>query len=110
MTNLSIDRRKLKLKHYLNVQKNCKDYLDDEDYLYELVSALEQTEMLYEPFTATFAKRNIRDFAAKTDKEEKAIYSHQNKLLEFVKAGILEVAEKGGINLQKYKLVQHPWL
>ena len=57
--NLKIDRKKLRLRHFLNVQKECKDYSIEEDYLYELVNGLEFHDMLEMPFGISFNKYNV---------------------------------------------------
>jgi len=109
---LKLNRSKLKLKHFLNVQKECKNYPTDEDYLYELISALEENDMLYEPFTSTFSKRNVKSFTKSLpeDDEEKPLVKHLEKLKSLTEEGILEMIEEGGVNKSKFKLKTHPWL
>lgn len=108
MSNLSINKNKLKLRHFLNIQHECSDYMTDEDYLFELVSALEQNEMLEETFTTTFAKRNIKNFANGEGNEP--LRTHLEKLKEFVKLGYLECIEEGGTHKSRFKLKNHQWV
>ena len=109
---LSLNRKKLKLKHYLNIQKECSGYMTDEDYLYELVSALEQNEMLTEQFNSVFTKRNIKDFAPRTEETEEEMLNqkHLEKLYELTKLGYLEcINDRGNPISTQFKLKKHPW-
>lgn len=104
--NLTINREKLKLRHYLNIQKLCKNYPTEEDYLYELITALEYNEMINEPFGTTFTRRNLSMF----DKDPKTHERHLEILEKLTSQGILECVEEGGIRLVRFKLKSHPWI
>lgn len=104
---LAIDRKKLKLKHYLNIQKECKGYPTEEDYLYELVTALEYNEMLEEPFGAVFCRRQL---SYVTDENDTSHESHLMMLQKMTKDGFFEQVEDGGVRIAKFKLKSHPWI
>lgn len=101
--SLAVDRNKLKLKHFLNIQSECKDYPSDDDYIYELVYTLEMNEMIYEPFGTNYCKHNI---SAITDKSHE---KHLEKLNSLTAQGYLEQVESGGVRNSRFKLVNHPW-
>lgn len=103
--NLRIDRKKLKLRHFLNVQKECKDYSIEEDYLYELVNGLEFHDMLDTPFGISFNKYNV-SVLGKDNSNEK----HFEIMKDFVEKGIVKQVEGDSIRTIKYQLVRHQWM
>jgi len=105
--DLSIDKSKLKIKHFLFIHKECEDYPTTQDYLFELINELEINEMLYEPFGVVFCRRKLYSTMGEKDNTHQ---NHLEMLKEFEKEGYLEKVEKGGIRTIKFKLKTHPWI
>ena len=107
--NLKINRRKLKLKHFFNIQREHENYPLDEDYLYELVSALEQNEMLDSPFTLQFVKRNLKMYD-QLGEEDQIRKKHIEILQKFETSGILESIKFDESYKSTFQLKTHPWI
>lgn len=105
--NLSIDKSKLKIKHFLFIHKECEDFPTTEDYLFELINELEINEMLHEPFGVVFCRRKLYYIIGKKDNTHN---DHLKMLENFEKDGYLKKVEEGGIRTVKFKLKTHPWL
>jgi hypothetical protein len=102
--NLKIQRTKLKLKHFLNVHKECKEYPTNEDYIFELVSGLESQDMLNEPFGLGFNKYNV--YAIDDRSREK----HYEIMQDLINRGIVSHVDGSGVRGIRYQLLSHPWM
>jgi len=101
--DLEVDRNKLKIKHYLNIQTETSEYPTEEDYLYELTTFIVDTELGFEnSFNVTWAKHRIcpnmdLDFHVKT-------------LEKLEKLGYIEEDKSVNRKVPSYKFKTHPWI
>lgn len=105
--SLVIDRKKLKIKYFLDVHKECTEYPTEEDYVYELVNCLQSLDMLYEPFGTTFCRRSLFYALLSPNNDHE---HHLEMLKKLETQGIVELVEEGGVRNSRFKLKTHPWV
>lgn len=101
--NLEIDRNKLKVKHYLDIQSEVPGYPTREDFFYELVNLLVEWDSLDCVFGVVTTKSRL---CTTVD-----VDAHIAFFDELEKAGFIRVEEEGTKGKYPlYKLVKHPWM
>jgi hypothetical protein len=101
---LEIDRTKLKIKHFLDIQQETVGYPSLEDFLYEMIIALAEHDLTDEFVGTQFIKSRCCSSAPKEKHEE--FYN------ELVKLGYLKINEDALAKNRSttYKLIKHPWM
>jgi hypothetical protein len=100
--NLRIDEKQLKVKHRFEIYPNSKEYPQLEDSVYELVSILEDKDLLTNEFQAkdVHKKMETRPLGAKTVTDVLQI---------LVKEGYVNQVDVR-YNKEVYTLKTHPWV
>lgn len=103
--DLSLDRDKLKIKHFLGIQAEMPGYPTLEDFLFELVNLLIEKDSLYDDdICFNYTKWTICQVKDKN--------IHLKHFEELHKQGYLEETHTDN-NMKKYpkyKLLKHPWM
>lgn len=94
-----INRDKVKIKHLLNVKGE--NYPTEEDFLYEVVSELQDLDMLNSEFTTKDIAKNVTARIVKTDSPL------ADSLLLLKDKGFCSMVEAPKRNL--FRLISHPW-
>jgi len=103
--NLEIDRNKLKVKHFLNIQAETIGYPSKEDYLYELVNLIDEQEKKFDSwFVVSWLQRKI---CTNISLEE-----HLQMLDELESDGYIYKFNEGDgrSKYPTYKFKNHPWI
>lgn len=101
--NLGLDRNKLKVKHFLDIQAEVPGYPTQEDFFYELVNLLVQWDSLECDFGVVTTKSRICTTATKDE--------HIKFFNELESAGFIYTSVEGSKGKYPlYKLIKHPWM
>jgi len=101
--DLGLDRNKLKVKHYLNIQSEVAGYPTQEDFFYELVNLLVDWNSLDCEFGIVTTKGRICTTVNKN--------AHIEFLDNLETTGFIRIEEEGTKGKYPlYKLVKHPWM
>lgn len=102
--NLSIDKNKLKVKHYLGIQAETNTYPTLEDFLFELVNLLIERDLLDSDFGVTTTNNRI---CTTVNKEKHVEFFDELISKKYIRVND-EITKKGKYLI--YRLIQHPWL
>ncbi|MCK9576021.1 MAG: hypothetical protein WC979_01230 [Candidatus Pacearchaeota archaeon] len=97
--NLGLDRRKLKIKYFLDIQTETPGYPSIEDYLYELVNLLVETDFLENEFGALWTKDKI---CTTVGKDKHIEFLQELERLNYIK-------ETSKAKYSSYRLLKHDW-
>lgn len=102
--SLALDRKKLKIKHFLDIQSETVGYPTLEDFLYELVNILVEWDSLECDFGVQFSKSRI---CTTVDKDK-----HDEYYNELLKLGYIRINEETSQKNKYplYRLIKHPWM
>jgi hypothetical protein len=93
-----INQNKLKIKHLLGVQGE--NYPTEEDFLYEVVSELQDIDFLDKEFTTKDIAKNVKARISKSG-------TLQDSLVIMSDKGYFQMTENPKRHI--FKLIQHPW-
>jgi hypothetical protein len=93
-----INQNKLKIKHLLGVRGE--NYPTEEDFLYEVVSELQDIDFLDKEFTTKDIAKNVKARISKSG-------TLQDSLVIMADKGYFQMTENPKRHI--FKLIQHPW-
>lgn len=98
MSNLSVDRNKVKIRHLLGIQHQFEDYPTDEDFLYDLVKVLHDQHFTEKKWHASHVFPELAPLPKG--------HSFAKMIDKLASKGYLERIKS---NKLYHKLKKHPW-